>query len=120
MGEGAGGVAGVVGWRCCTDSNSFREIRTSFLQSAFQIRACPCSFNAPFCKVINLRIRHTSFFFPPRRYGDPYGSRQRGRLKSISQCQTSKPTGSLSTIRLGLEGGGEGRRDEEGEKERER
>lgn len=37
------------------------EITTSFLKSAFQIRACPLSFNASFCEVINLRIRHTSF-----------------------------------------------------------
>ena len=38
------------------------EITTSFLKSALQIRACPLSFNASFCEVINLRIRHTSFF----------------------------------------------------------
>lgn len=38
------------------------KITTSFLKSAFQIRACPLSFNASFCGVINLRIRHTSFF----------------------------------------------------------
>lgn len=37
------------------------KIRTSFLKSAFQIRACPLSFNASFCEVINLWIRHTSF-----------------------------------------------------------
>lgn len=43
------------------------KITTSFLKSAFQIRACPLSFNASFCGVINLRIRHTSFFL--LRYG---------------------------------------------------
>lgn len=47
-------------WGC--PSKLIFKIRTSFLKSAFQIRACPLSFNASFCKVINLRIRHTSFF----------------------------------------------------------